>query len=147
MNERDLWDRYRSIVPSATSYEAWSFCGGGKVGDELADLVIEGRKTATASAHELYRVENSPMPSKDGLSIILRSDGEAVCIIRTTDVRICRFCEVTPEHAYKEGEGDRSLEHWRTVHQECFSKELEEHGLPFDENVLVVCETFKIELV
>lgn len=144
MNTEEIWSKYRQFDPQAASYEAWSFCGGGEAGDRLAELVLEGKKTATASAYQLYMVEEAPLPSVGGLSIILRSNGEAACIIETTDVRVCRFCEVTPEHANNEGEGDRSLEYWRTVHQECFSKELEANGLRFDEDMLVVCETFRI---
>ena len=34
--------------------------------------------------------------------------------------------EVSEEHAYKEGEGDRSLAYWRAVHEEFFTKEFEE---------------------
>lgn len=144
MKEEEMWESYRRSNPRATAYEAWSFCGGGKVGDKLADLVLEGKKVATASAYQLYEIEKVPLPSIGGLSIILRSNGEAACIIETTDVRVCKFCDVTSEHAYNEGEGDRSLEHWRAVHKEVFSKELEGCGLQFDENMLVVCETFKM---
>lgn len=134
-----MWDMYREVDPDARSYEAWSFGDGGDIADELADLVIRGKKTATTSIYQLYQMEKAPIPSVNGLSIILNSNGEAVCIVRTSDVRICRFCDVTPEHAYKEGEGDRTLDHWRKVHRECFKKELEAHDLHFDESMLVVC--------
>jgi len=144
MNAEEMWAKYRQLNLNAASYEAWSFCGGGEVGDRLANLVLEGKKTATASAHQLYMVEKAPLPSVGGLSIILWSNGEAACIIETTDVRVCKFSEVSPEHAYYEGEGNRSLEYWRKVHREAFSEELEAHGLRFDEDMLVVCETFLI---
>lgn len=144
MLENEIWERYRSAHPEAVEHEAWSFCGGGRIGDELAGLVLEGRKTATASVHALYMAEGAPLPSEGGLSVILLSNGEAACIIRTTGVRVCRFDEVTPEHAFNEGEGDRSLEHWRAVHEDAFSKELEGSGLHFGHDMLVVCETFEI---
>jgi uncharacterized protein YhfF len=145
MKKLEIWDRYTLVNPDAESYDAWSFCDGGEVGDRLADLVLKGIKTATASAYQLYRIEKAPVPSVGDLNIILRSNDEAVCILRVTDIRVCKFCDVTAEHTYNEGEGDRSLEYWREVHREWFAKELEEHGVPFDENVLVVCETFVIE--
>ena len=139
-----MWDMYRRVNPDARSYEAWCFGDSGDVADELADLVMNGRKTATASILQLYQMEKAPIPSVGGLNIILNSKGEAVCIVRTSDVRICRFCDVTPEHAYKEGEGDGTLEHWRKVHRDCFTRELEAHDLLFDENIMVVCETFVV---
>ena len=33
------------------------------------------------------------------------------------------FDEVSKEHAYKEGEGDRSLAYWRDVHEDFFAEE------------------------
>ena len=48
------------------------------------------------------------------------------------------------EHAFKEGEGDRSLEYWREVHKKFFRECLEEYGLEFSENMKVVCEEFEV---
>lgn len=147
MNEIDLWNRYRQKNPHAGTYYAWAFCGGGPLADKLADLVVRGIKTATSSAHGVYLKDGTPFPNVGDLCIILRDDGEAACLIRLTDVRICSFREVTPEHAFNEGEGDRSLGYWREVHREFFTMELAEYGIPFDEDALVVCETFRVELL
>ena len=51
---------------------------------------------------------------------------------------------MSKEHAFKEGEGDRSLEHWREFHKKFFRECLEEYGLEFSENVKVVREEFKV---
>ena len=147
MREKEIWKRYRQLHPAADSYEAWSFAGGGAIGDELAELVVKGLKTATASAQCIYEVEKAPTPLVGALSVILKTGGDAVCVIRTTSIRICRFCDVSSEHAYREGEGDRSLEYWRKVHRECFTKEMASHGISFDEGMLVVCEEFVLELI
>ena len=53
-----------------TPYEAWGF---GDVPDQLADLVLTGIKTATASAYDLSFMEGEadPLPqSGDYLSLI-----------------------------------------------------------------------------
>lgn len=39
-------------------------------------------KTATCSAYDLYHAEGEPIPKVGDYSIILNSDGEAVCIIK-----------------------------------------------------------------
>jgi uncharacterized protein YhfF len=145
VKEEEIWLKYSQAKTDAKSYSAWSFCGGGDVGDNLAELVINGTKTATASAYQIYENEGSPIPAVGDLSIILKTNGQAVCIIRTSNVRICRFSDVTSEHAYNEGEGDRSLEYWREVHKEYFSQELDRIGREFDEEMLVVCESFELE--
>ena len=122
-------------------YEAWSF---GDDADALADLVKTGKKTATTSAFIFYELENEDLPKVGETSIILDSNEEAVCIIRTTKVYVVPFDEVSSEHAAKEGEGDCSLEYWRRVHQDFFTEELKEINKEFDEKMLVVCEEFEV---
>ncbi len=123
------------------SYEAWAF---GDAPDKLADLVQRGIKTATCSAYDLYVREKEPIPKAGDYSIILDSNGEAVCIIKTTKVYVTSFDQVTAEHAFKEGEGDRSLEYWREVHIDFLTRELASIGLDFHDKVKVVCEEFEL---
>ena len=42
------------------------------------------------------------------------TDEPAACVIRDTKVSVVPFHQVSPEHAYKEGEGDRSLGTYHT---------------------------------
>ena len=122
-------------------YEAWSF---GDDPDTLAELVRTGVKTATASAYPLYDLEGEPLPEPGEYSVILNTRDEAVCIIRTSKVYVRPYRDVTPEQAYKEGEGDRSLDYWRQVHEAFFRKEMEEAGMTFNESMGVVCEEFEV---
>ena len=122
-------------------YEAWSF---GEKADELAALVKNGIKTATTSALIFYELENEQLPQTGAYNIILDSNDKAVCIIRTTKVYITTFDSVTADYAYKEGEGDRSLEYWKKVHKEFFMKELQEINRNFDENLKLICEEFEV---
>ena len=122
-------------------YEAWSF---GEATDKLTDLVLQRIKTATCSAYDLYQINNEPLPKAGDYSVILNSTKEAVCIIKTIKVYVTEFKKVSEEHAFKEGEGDRSLGYWRVVH-ECFlTNELASVNKSFDENTKVVCEEFEV---
>lgn len=143
MTKEQMWEQYIKSNPTDKTYDAWIF-GGGDSSNALADLVMAGIKTATASAYQLYELEQSELPPVGGLNIILYTNGEAVCITKTTKVTVCKFSEVTESHAYLEGEGDRSLCYWRKVHEKFFTMELKEYGLSFDENMLVVCEEFEV---
>ena len=125
----------------AGEYDAWSF---GDDTDGLAALVRGGIKTATCSAYDLYEAEGEDLPKAGDTSVILDSRDEAVCIIRTTRVYVIPFDEVTAEHAFREGEGDRSLEYWRKVHEAFFKEELTSAGLEFSGNSRVVCEEFEV---
>ena len=145
MKAEEMWNLYtKSNNVKNKTYHAWSFGSDPLTANELAKLVVDGVKTATASAYQLYALEKCPLPPVGGLNIILDGDNKAVCITETTKIYICPFMEVSEEHAFKEGEGDKSLSYWRKVHKDFFSKELKEFGLDFDEEMLVVCEEFNI---
>lgn len=74
--------------------------------------------------------------------MILDGQGQAVCIIEITKVSVVPFKQVSAEHAFKEGEGDKSLNYWRQVHEEVFRPWLEEAGLIFNQDSKVVLEKF-----
>lgn len=88
----------------------WSFDN-----DELFDLVMTCKKRGTCC---LYHDEKSL--SKVGkINIIYNSKNEQVKI-KITNVRKCRFCDIDENWAKTEGEGDLSLEYWKTVHEQFF---------------------------
>ena len=144
MTAQELWDRFSSQEHIDAPYEAWAFCGGGEVGDRLAALVLDGTKTATSSALIAYQAEKLPIPKEGDYSVILLSDGSAACIIRTTKVTLTPFYAVSAQHAYREGEGDRSLTYWQRVHREAFTPDYAAQGLPFDDCGLCLCEEFEL---
>lgn len=91
----------------------------------------------------MYENDEEELPKVGEYSVILNSENNAVCVIKTTKVYIEQFKNVPEGHAYKEGEGDRSLEYWRRVHKDFFTKELSEAGEEFSEDTKLVCEEFK----
>lgn len=139
MNAQEMWNLYSTKENITADYEAWVF---GDDPDKLAELVLAGIKTGTASAYPLYELEGEPLPKEGEYSVILDSQDNAVCIIKTTMVYIVPFEEVSESQACKEGEGDRSLAYWRKVHEEFFTEEMRAAGLTFDEKMKVVCEEF-----
>lgn len=140
MTHQQMWEQYSKITNPEGGYSAWPF---GAEPDTLAQLVLAGIKTGTASLHLWYEDETEPIPKVGDFSIILDSREEAVCIIRTTKVYTVPFCSVSEEHAFLEGEGDRTLSYWRRVHEAFFSEELHKAGLTFDPEMQVVCEEFE----
>ncbi|MFB1051993.1 ASCH domain-containing protein [Paraliobacillus sp. JSM ZJ581] len=140
-----MWKDYKKINPEApTNYDAWAFGDSKEMADDLAALVLEGTKTATASNYILYELENEELPYVGLMNVILDGEGNAVAIVETTSVEIVPFDEVTAEQAYLEGEGDRTLSYWREVHEAFFKKELEAINQDFNYNILVVCERFQM---
>ena len=141
MTPTAMWQAYKKINPEIGDViDAWAF---GAMADELADLVLRGEKTATASVYELYKLENEPLPQAGSFDVILDSQDRAVCIVEITKVSVLPFNEVSAEHAFKEGEGDKSLAYWQQVHQEFFTECLAEAGLEFSQETGVVLEEFR----
>lgn len=144
MKAEELWSEFcrETNTDPETPYEAWAFGGAP---EKLARLVIQGIKTATASAYDLYALDDSEaMPKVGDYSVILNSREEGVCVIRTTKLSVVPFDRVGPDQAYMEGEGDRSLAYWRQVHEEFFREELEAYGLQFSKEMKVLCEEFRL---
>lgn len=128
-------------------YEAWGFGNTPEMADELGDLVLKGRKTATAALVWSFEVENEPITEVGDHSIILDGSGETICIIRATKIDVLPYNEVGEEQAYLEGEGDRSLRYWRDVHWEFFTEECGKINREPDERMPVVCERFNLVYV
>lgn len=140
-----FWEEYRRIAPNAPKeYVAWAFGNSKEMADELLTLVLNGTKKATSSNYTLYEVEKEPLPYVGQNNIILDGDGKPAAIIETTSVEVLPFDEVSAEHAYWEGEGDRSLQYWRDVHEPFFKKELESINQEFNDKIPVVCEKFQL---
>ena len=142
MTGKDLWEAFvTNNNLEDCGYEAWAF---GVEADLLAHLVAIGEKTATASAYPLYELEKEPLPKTGAYSVILDSNDNGVCVIQTQKVTVVPFGEVTAEHAYKEGERDKSLDYWQEVHEKFFTECLNEAGLKFTSDMKVVCEEFSV---
>ena len=125
-------------------YEAWHFCNNESDANELAKLVYEGQKTATAGLVWSYEAEGCPIPKPGDLSVITFWDGSPVCIIETVDCAVLPFKEVPASFAFEEGEGDRSLEYWRNAHIKFFTEECTAMGKLPESTMPVVCERFKV---
>ena len=140
MTPQEMWNAYKQINPTiGDEIDAWAF---GVEADLLADLVLRGEKTATASAYDLYALEDEPLPQEGTFDVILDGRNQAVCIVEITKVSVQPFHQVSANHAYKEGEGDKSLAYWRQVHEDFFKDCLGEAGLDFTPDSKVVLEEF-----
>lgn len=137
MTAEELWNK----SGLKGEYEAWAFGGAP---DKLAKLVLDGIKTATCSAYDLYAYEGEPIPKVGDYSVVLDSRDNAVCVIQTTKIYIAPYSSCSAEHAFKEVEGDRSLSYWEKVHEEFFTDEMKSINKDFDEDMLLVYEEFKV---
>ncbi|PJI06919.1 MULTISPECIES: ASCH domain-containing protein [Clostridium] len=146
---KKMWQEYlksigEDVDNTNKSYTSWYFCDNEKSANDLAELVKSGVKRGTSSLYYWYKVENEELPKEGEHSIITDWNGIATSIIRTKKVTVLPFENVNQELAEIEGEGDKSLEYWRKEHIHFFTKELEEKGIEFSEDMLVVFEEFEV---
>jgi uncharacterized protein YhfF len=127
-----------AIVPPA-----WAFGATAEQADELIALVLDGTKTATAGAAWDYEHEDEPLPGVGDLAIVLDGAQHPRALIEVMQVDVVPFEDVDAKHAHLEGEGDRSLEHWRAVHKPFFTEHAT-HDRGFDAAMPVVLERFRV---
>ena len=131
-------------IDPATPYQVWYFSNTSKSARELAGLVLEGKKTATASLKAVNEVEPEKAPIDDGYSVVTDFEGEPLCVVQTAEIRHIPFDEVDAQFAFDEGEGDRTLDEWRKTHRDYFSREAPQYGVGFDGSSIICCERFRL---
>jgi uncharacterized protein YhfF len=124
--------------------DAFGFGGDGQIADELAALLLTGRKRATASLPVEYTALGEPLPKAGDLSIILNGAGDPIAIIERTRIDLVPFLAVRAEFAAREGEGDGTLEYWREVHTGYFSDVCERLGGKLEDDTPVLCQSFSV---
>lgn len=140
----DYWNKFLDTRPDlghlANSMpETWSIGHSPEMAEELIELIIGGKKTATSSLLSVYKSGKEPMPQIGSYRIV--TDGKKVprCVIYITDLFVKKFTEVTEKHALEEGEGDGSLDYWLDVHMKIFSAYPD-----FSETSDILCERFRL---
>lgn len=136
--------RTRAVDPTPRFLEAFYFDDNEPSANELATLVVHGRKQATAALLWSHEQEKKPVPRPGDLSIVTDFSGNAICVIETVRVDVVPFDEVSAEFAATEGEGDGTLGYWRRVHEAFYARECQRLGRQPTSNMPVVCERFAV---
>lgn len=144
---RAFWQAFaqsRAVDPTSRFLEAFHFDDNEPGANELAALVVNGRKRATAALLWAYDLEGKRVPEPSDLSIVTDFRGNEVCIIEILRVDIVPFAQVSAEFAATEGEGNGSLEYWRRAHEAYFGRECKRIGRTPGPDMPVVCERFEV---
>lgn len=111
--------------------ERWTF---GINANQLVELVLEGKKTATT-----YLYEDDEKYKENDISILTDINGNDVCLIQTKKIIITTFKNITWDLAVLEGENN-SLDDWRKEHYNFFKKITPS----FNKDAKVVFEIFEM---
>jgi uncharacterized protein YhfF len=142
---QNFWREFCAENPEIKTdepYEVWFFANNRETAKDLAELVLSGKKKATASLME-YETDTGDGGTIGGYSVVTDFDGNPQCVIVTTEVRVLPFSEVDAQFAFDEGEGDRTLKYWRKAHTRFFNECCRELNIEFNESMLICCKRFK----
>lgn len=118
--------------------ETFTFGDSQALSDQLINLVLVGKKTATCGALRDFESGKEAMPVLGRQDIVLNWDGSPALVIETINIAIIKFIDVEEAFALAEGEND-SLAGWQLDHQAYF-----ERNGGFSPEMLLVCERFSL---
>ncbi len=130
--------------PPTRELDVFYFGDGPELAAKLAHLIVKGVKRGTTGWVDAEEREGSTVPYVGMVSIVTDGFGYPQCAIQTERVEYLRFADIGAEHAWAEGEGDRTLESWREGHRAYFHREAAQLGLTFTEDVQVFFEHFRV---
>lgn len=127
--------------PRVDGLRAMSLGAPGEMREWLNDLVLSGRKQATAGllAHD-YRAESEDLEHVGERLALLDNGGAKLAEVEVTTVSVVPLTDVTWAFADAEGEGFRSVAHWREIHTEYWANE----GHAVADDTEVVCLWFRL---
>ena len=140
-----FWERFKKEVnePKATYTSHFHFELTEALAQYLLELVLKGQKRATASSLYAFQIEDEPLPKQGDYHIVTDFHGSPHCVIRTTQVTILPYNEITYDICKREGEDD-TLESWQKGHQRFYEEEGKQLGYCFTETMPVVFEDFEV---
>lgn len=148
LNAAAFFEQFLTTLPPESPYRtrAWHAEAWGdrpSMADALGALIAAGTKTATCSSLWEWQADGESPPEVGSLTVVVDGRGEALAVIELLESQVRRFCDVDAAFAWDEGEGDRSLEFWRSAHRRFFTAAEARTGSPFAETMPLVCERFR----
>lgn len=125
-------------------YEVVAFGDSPRMADELAALVVDGPKRATAGLLRDFGPDGEAMPTVGGHVVLVDGSGEPRAVWRTTEVRVGPLDSVDEGFAWDEGEGERTRADWLRMHRDFFRAQAKAEGFEFRDDVPTVFERFEV---
>ncbi len=141
----DFWDRVKAETGIMGEFaDAWGFGDNPDLMDELLGYVLQGIKRSSTSLLKESELQGYPEEKPGDYNIILDGRDEPVAVIETVSVRRVKYRDVDAEHAYWEGEGDRTLETYFLEHDKYYRRIGEALGFEFNKDMLVDLVRFEL---
>lgn len=142
---RAFWEKIKSEKKLEGEYkDAFGFGDSKELKNELIELVLEGSKRATTSLVKEMEILGDLTPTVGDYNILLDGDNKPRAVMKTIDTRLMKFRDVPEEHAWVEGEDDRTLKAWKEEHTKYWRRVGKRLGFEFNEDMEVILERFEL---
>lgn len=112
--------------------------------DAAVDLICRETKRARTRSLKGIQLRHEKLPQIGDFYVVTDWQGKAWAVIRTTSVKLIPYFAVRDDHARLEGDGDKSLSHWKKIHWEYLERELSAFGAQPSESMIMVFEAFEL---
>ena len=141
----DFWDKVKSETGIKGDFaDAWGFGDNPELIDELLGYVLQRKKRSSTSLLKESELQGYPLDKVGDYNIILNSRGEPAAVIKTVSVKRVKNKDIDAEHAYWEGEGDRTLNSYFQEHDKYYTRVGKALGFEFNKDMLVDLVRFEL---
>ena len=124
--------------------DAWGFGDNPELMDELLGYILQGRKRSSTSLLKESELQGYPEDKEGDYNIILDGKEKPIAVIETVSVKRVKYRDVDADHAYWEGEGDRTLETYFKEHDKYYQRVGKTLGFTFHKDMLVDLVRFEL---
>ncbi len=144
----EMWNNFTKSNPEFKNEEmpeAWYFHNNKADANRLAELTLNGKKTATTTGlYNWYKEASADLTKIGTKHIVTDFDGKAKAIIEITKVDTIPFNQMSKAYAEMDmGTNIEPLKKWKKAHWDFFSSVMEENGEKPTEDMLIVLESFE----
>ncbi len=141
----DFWEEVKNETGITGGFvDAWGFGDNPDLMDELLGYVLKGIKQTSTDLLKESELEGWPTNHEGEYNIILDGKDQPAAVIKTVSVRRVKYRDVDADHAYLEGEGDRTLETYFMEHDKYYKRRGEALGFEFNKDMLVDLVRFEL---
>jgi uncharacterized protein YhfF len=141
----DFWVKVKKETGVSGDFlDAWGFGDNPELIDELLGYVLEGIKRTSTDLLKESELEGWPENHVGEYNVILNGKELPAAVIKTVSVQRVKYRDVDADHAYWEGEGDRTLETYFMEHDKYYKRRGEALGFEFNKDMLVDLVRFEL---
>jgi uncharacterized protein YhfF len=143
-----MWDAYRRARPDCIGLDdvptVERFGDHSELSDALLELVISGRKRATATLVKEFAADGVPLPRVGSHWIACDASGAPRVILRSTELRLGTISDADEAFAFDEAEDDRSLEAWLVNHRRYWDRVCAALEIEWSDDLEILFERFTV---